>query len=248
MPPMISRSTISINLQRQTPAGSRSVCAGLGPTSKVINPHRALSSIAHDEAGIKHKLDPRFRLIGRFAGRRSNKVWLKLTFRHPSSPDIDKRDAYKTKKLPNGSLLKTASESISRVLSLDDHLSRTRVTARLKHATRMHGRAAVWHSYLRLLQMGFSKPRCCQRAGALLPHRFSFSPACAGEFTFLWHFPSGRPAQPLAGILPFGARTFLTLLKAARDRLARSQCGILPYRNRNKEHHDNLRIGWRHIF
>ena len=121
---------------------------------------------------------------------------------HPSSPDIDKRDAYEAKKLPSGSLLKTASESISRVLSLDDHLSRTRVTTRLKHATRMHGRAAVWHSYLRLLQMGFSKPRCCQRAGALLPHRFSFSPACAGEFTFLWHFPSGRPAQPLAGILP----------------------------------------------
>ena len=141
----------------------------------------------------------------------ANKGLLKLAFRHPSSPDIDKRDAYETKKLPNGSLLKNASESISRVLSLDDHLSRTRVTARLKHATRMHGRAAVWHSYLRLLQMGFSKPRCCQRAGALLPHRFSFSPACAGEFTFLWHFPSGRPAQPLAGILPFGARTFLTL-------------------------------------
>lgn len=125
----------------------------------------------------------------------------------------DRCFASKAKKLPNGSLLKTASESISRVLSLDDHLSRTRVTARLKHATRMHGRAAVWHSYLRLLQMGFSKPRCCQRAGALLPHRFSFSPACAGEFTFLWHFPSGRPAQPLAGILPCGARTFLAPLR-----------------------------------
>ncbi len=26
---------------------------------------------------------------------------------------------------------------------------------------------------------------------------------------FLWHFPSGRPAPPLAGILPGGARTFL---------------------------------------
>ena len=106
--------------------------------------------------------------------------------------------------------IEKASESISRVLSLDDHLSRTCVAARLKHATRTHGRAAVSRSYLRLLQMGFSKPRCCQRAGALLPHRFSFSPACAGEFTFLWHFPSSCPAQPLAGILPFGARTFLT--------------------------------------
>ena len=149
----------------------------------------------------------------------ANKGLLKLAFRHPSSPDIDKRDAYETKKLPNGSLLKNASESISRVLSLDDHLSRTRVTARLKHATRMHGRAAVWHSYLRLLQMGFSKPRCCQRAGALLPHRFSFSPvsrmlriaACSeqGSLLFCGTDPSGRPAQPLAGILPCGARTFL---------------------------------------
>ena len=31
----------------------------------------------------------------------------------------------------------------------------------------------------------------------------------AGESSFLWHCPSGRPAQPLAGILPCGARTFL---------------------------------------
>ena len=31
------------------------------------------------------------------------------------------------------------------------------------------------------------------------------------ESSFLWHCPSGHPAQPLAGILPFEARTFLTL-------------------------------------
>ena len=140
----------------------------------------------------------------------ANKVRLKLAFRHPSSPDIDKRDAYEAKKLPNGSLLKTASESISRVLSLDDHLSRTRVTARLKHATRMHGRAAVWHSYLRLLQMGFTKLRCCQRTGTLLPHRFSFSPACRGVFFSValsvgsprpavsWHLALGSPDFPHA--------------------------------------------------
>ena len=40
-------------------------------------------------------------------------------------------------------------------------------------------RATVWRSYLRLLQMGFAKPRRCRRAGALLPHRFSFSPVSA---------------------------------------------------------------------
>ena len=73
-------------------------------------------------------------------------------------------------------------------------------------------------------------------------------PSRRGSLLFCGTNPSGRPAQPLAGILPFGARTFLTPLKTARDRLARSQCGILPYRNRNKEYHDNLRIGWRHIF
>ena len=30
-------------------------------------------------------------------------------------------------------------------------------------------------SYLRLLRMGFTKPRCCQHAGSLLHYRFSFS-------------------------------------------------------------------------
>lgn len=38
---------------------------------------------------------------------------------------------------------------------------------------------------------------------------FPCSPRAVGEFSFLWHFPSGHPAQPLAGILPLGARTFL---------------------------------------
>ena len=264
---MISRSTISTNLQRQTPAGSRSgerfrLTWQLGLFA-LIQRFRAIRTI---KRGSSTSLIPAFGLWGVSAScsellaRGTGNLLASCIDQSKGAPGYDvlprilrlrTRQSCRQqskKKLPNGSLLKTASESISRVLSLDDHLSRTRVTARLKHATRMHGRAAVWHSYLRLLQMGFSKPRCCQRAGALLPHRFSFSPACAGEFTFLWHFPSGRPAQPLAGILPFGARTFLTPLKAARDRLARSQCGILPYRNRNKEHHDNLRIGWRHIF
>ena len=85
-------------------------------------------------------------------------------------------------------------------------------------------RATVWRSYLRLLQMGFTKPRRCRRAGALLPHRFSFSPvsrmlriaACSeqGSLLFCGTDPSGRPAQPLAGILPCGARTFLMLAHA----------------------------------
>ena len=84
-------------------------------------------------------------------------------------------------------------------------------------------------SYLRLLQMGFTKLRRCRRTGALLPHRFSFSPVLAsasslsrGVFSFCGTYPSGRPAQLLAGILPFGARTFLAP-RTVRDRLAHSR-------------------------
>ena len=43
------------------------------------------------------------------------------------------------------------------------------------------------------------------------------------ESSFLRHFPSGRPAQPLAGILPCGARTFLTALRR-RGHMAHSEC------------------------
>lgn len=60
---------------------------------------------------------------------------------------------------------------------IGNHLSRLRVTTQLKHATRTRGKAAAWRSYLRLLQMGFTKLHCYQCTGALLPHRFSFSPA-----------------------------------------------------------------------
>ena len=44
---------------------------------------------------------------------------------------------------------------------------------------------------------------------------FSPGPWPKRESPFLWHFPSGRPARPLAGILPCGARTFLTGTRCA---------------------------------
>ena len=50
--------------------------------------------------------------------------------------------------------------------------------------------------------------RCHHRSGELLPHLFTLIPTCR-DGMFLWHFPSGHPAPPLAGILPGGARTFL---------------------------------------
>jgi hypothetical protein len=42
---------------------------------------------------------------------------------------------------------------------------------------------------------------CCQRRGALLPHRFTLTrgPFGARAVCFLWHFPWGRPRRPLAG-------------------------------------------------
>ena len=61
--------------------------------------------------------------------------------------------------------------------------------------------------------MGFTKPPRCRDAGGLLHHRFSFSLYAEPrrwESSFLRHFPSGRPAWPLASMLPCGARTFLT--------------------------------------
>jgi hypothetical protein len=95
-----------------------------------------------------------------------------------------------------------------------DHLSGITVADDLARAYPSVDRADLSRSYLLLLRMGFAKPPRCRDAGALLPHRFSFSPVGepAGEFSFLWHFPSAHAAQQLAGILPCGVRTFLTPL------------------------------------
>ena len=95
----------------------------------------------------------------------------------------------------------------------NDHLSRTAVADGLKRAYPSDGRASRDRSYLPLLQVGFAKPSSRLGAGALLPHRFSFSPvrrSGTGESSFLWHFPSARAALPLAGTSPCGVRTFLT--------------------------------------
>ena len=59
-------------------------------------------------------------------------------------------------------------------------------------------------------EWGFPSPRCYQRGGALLPHHFTLTQVIYLGGLFLWHFPSGCPAPPLAGILPGGARTFLS--------------------------------------
>jgi len=54
--------------------------------------------------------------------------------------------------------------------------------------------------------------RFYRTVSAFLPERRQA--AASGEFSFLRHFPSDRSAQPLAGTLPVGARTFLMRQKA----------------------------------
>jgi|GEM_PF-1895493 len=67
-------------------------------------------------------------------------------------------------------------------------------------------------SYSASLRRGFAVPAPVARhRGGLLPRLFTL--ACArrpSAVCFLWHFPSGRPARALPGLLPCAARTFLT--------------------------------------
>ena len=103
----------------------------------------------------------------------------------------------------------------------DDHLSATAVASGLV-ARNPNARKGGRMAFL----FALAPDGVCQAAP--LPVRWCaltapfqlFSRFCApkrvfaGESSFLWHFPSGRPAQPLAGILPYGARTFLTPKRA----------------------------------
>jgi hypothetical protein len=94
------------------------------------------------------------------------------------------------------------------------HSSGTRVAARLMRPTRRLGRAALerlptWPC------SGWGLPcrsRCRLRGGLLL-HLFTLTRGDRdrlGRFDFLWHFPRGFPHRALPGILPCGARTFLS--------------------------------------
>ena len=120
----------------------------------------------------------------------------------------------------------------------DDHLSGTTVADGLKRAYPSVGRADLSRSYLLLLRVGFAKPPRCRDAGALLPHRFSFSPADRGGGVFFsvalsvgsrrpavsWHPALWSPDFPHAPA--FGARGRLahsTTYSSSRDAEARWQ-------------------------
>ena len=80
---------------------------------------------------------------------------------------------------------------------MDDHLSGTDVAVGLTRAYPSVGRASLDRSYLPLLRVGFAKPPRCRDAGALLPHRFSFSSAANRRgvfFSVALSVGSRRPA------------------------------------------------------
>ena len=89
-----------------------------------------------------------------------------------------------------------------------DHLSRSTVTSTLKRATRT--RVGPTHSVPICICSRWGLPS--RRIAATLVRSYRTVSAFlvqARESSFLWHYPSGHPARPLAGILPCGARTFL---------------------------------------
>ena len=126
----------------------------------------------------------------------------------------------------------------------DDHLSATRVTARLLRSG-SNGRAVRFRRAERLSSAS------CFRWG--LPERTSpygsvssyltispFPPEGGG--LFLWHFPSSCPDRTLSCTLPCEARTFLTTCVQARKRRghpAYSASASILYKERHPL------IGWR---
>lgn len=81
------------------------------------------------------------------------------------------------------------------------------------------GRAAPMH-LLGLAPDGvYLATNITARAGGLLHHPFTLTPL-PRRYTLCCTVPSGFPAWLLASIMPYGVRTFLSLHKANRDRLA----------------------------
>ena len=109
-----------------------------------------------------------------------------------------------------------ASGTVSRVLSLDDHLSGTAVAGRLERPTES------WRATSTLC-LGLASngvcicPARCRAGGSLLRCHFTLTPAGACAVSFLLHFPWSRLRRTLSGILPCEARTFLScgILSAA---------------------------------
>ena len=122
-----------------------------------------------------------------------------------------------------------------------DHLSSPDVAARIERPTR--GRAGSPCPPIRpCSRWGLPGLQCYHQSGELLPRPFTLTPRFRGGM-FLWHFPSGHPAPPLAGILPGGARTFLPSVPfirtgrtaAAQRSRARVDCSMRLSRRANRD-------------
>ena len=138
---------------------------------------------------------------GRSSGRQHGKFRKKIR----DMPNHDRQ--YKVSPQENQ---KQISRAISRVLSLDDHLSRAAVADSFKRRT--WKRIGPIHGF----HFGLASDRVC-----MAPHitartvvsYTAFSPLPFSEKKggmSLLHCPGSRLRRPLTGILPFEARTFLT--------------------------------------
>ena len=103
--------------------------------------------------------------------------------------------------------------TVSRVMSLDGHLSRPDVTTWLKRPTRKQA-GHFMLSVQSCFEWGLQCPFCYQKGGSLLHCPFTLT----GEYPAvcsLLHFPGSHLHRPLAGILPYEARTFLVCVLSA---------------------------------
>ncbi len=100
---------------------------------------------------------------------------------------------------------------------MNDHSSRRIVANTFKQPTRVPCRRQVMDTYLVLLHVEFTLP-CTVTSHAVRSYRtLSPLPRCiidkqlitSKAVCSLLHLSSGYPAQPLAGTLPYVARTFL---------------------------------------
>ena len=101
------------------------------------------------------------------------------------------------------------SNTISRVLYQNNHLSRPDVATRLKQPTRDTTGSRII-SVRSCFGWGLHSRFCYQKCGELLPRLFTLTcTKCTGGL-FLLHWSGSYLHRTLSGILPYEARTFLT--------------------------------------
>ena len=122
---------------------------------------------------------------------------------------------FKTEKTPCGEFWVNNKPSSV----VDDHLSWIRVTTDLMRCMRLVRRRRLNPIVLPCTKWGLHCRECRHPRGALLPHPFILTtPLRVSAVCFLLHFPSRCHGRPLTCTLPYGARTFLTVLTVQSPR------------------------------